>query len=184
MAWIRVIDERDAGGELKRAYDRVAGKRGRLSNVLKIQSLHPRSVTAHLDLYTTLMFEREHLSREQCELIGVAVSATNRCPYCVRHHSEALNKYWRDHNRTASYAIDPGSFPLPAKERAIVDYAIRLTRAPGEMRENDVRSLRDAGLSDTQILLVNQITSYFNYVNRSVLGLGVEIEPDTGGFEY
>ncbi|MCB2211748.1 peroxidase-related enzyme [bacterium] len=184
MPWIQVIPETGADDSVRTAYERIAGKRGRVANVFKIQSLDLESMLAHLDLYTSLMYGKDGLTREQCELIGVAVSATNKCPYCVRHHTEALNRYWRDHNRAALFALDVKQYPLLPAERAMLDYAIKLTKTPNEMNEADVAALREVGFDDRKILLINQIASYFNYVNRLVLGLGVTIEDDTDGFAY
>jgi uncharacterized peroxidase-related enzyme len=184
MPWIKVIGEDRAEAKLKASYEKIAGKRGRTSNVFKIQSLHVESMLAHLELYTSLMYAKGGLKREQCELIGTAVSAINKCPYCVRHHSEALNKYWRDHNRTVLFALDVAGYPLNPANRALLDYAIKLTKTPSEMCAEDVEQLRENGFDDRQILFINQIAAYFNYVNRSVLGLGVEMEEDTGGFSY
>jgi len=184
VPWIRVIHEGQADTELSQAYGRIGGTRGRVANVFKIQSLHVKSMIAHLDLYMGIMYDNGGLKREQCELIGTAVSAANKCPYCVRHHSEALNKYWRDHNRTAQFALDVANYPLEPTERAMVDYAIKLTETPNEMIKADVERLREHGFDDRQILSINQISGYFNYVNRSVLGLGVELENDTDGFSY
>jgi uncharacterized peroxidase-related enzyme len=55
----------------------------------------------------------------------------------------------------------------------MLDYAVKLTRTPGEMRESDVIALRAHGLSDRDILDVNQVAAYFAYVNRVADGLGV-----------
>ncbi len=81
MAWIKVIDEADATGELKGAYDRVAAARGRVANILKVHSVSPEAMTAHLDLYRRLMLGPSELSRREREAIAVAVSATNACHY-------------------------------------------------------------------------------------------------------
>lgn len=66
---------------------------------------------------------------------------------------------------------------LPARDRAMLDYAVKLTRAPGSMQEEDVAALRAAGLDDTAIHDVAQITALFNYYNRIADGLGVDPEP-------
>ena len=58
----------------------------------------------------------------------------------------------------------------------MLDFALRLTRDPSAVRENDVEALRDAGLSDAAVHDVASITAYFNFVNRVALGLGVELE--------
>jgi alkylhydroperoxidase family enzyme len=80
MAWIPVIDAADAGGELDRAYAGVA-PRMRDANIVKIHSLAPETMTAHLGLYKELMFGRSDLSRQERELIAVTVSVANECHY-------------------------------------------------------------------------------------------------------
>ena len=61
-------------------------------------------------------------------------------------------------------------------DRAIVDYAVKLTRTPAQITQADVQALREAGLSDRAILDVAQVTAYFNFVNRLADGLGVRLE--------
>lgn len=60
---------------------------------------------------------------------------------------------------------------------AMLDYAVKLTFTPWEMEEADVQKLREEGFTDAAILDINQITGYFNFVNRLADGLGVELEP-------
>jgi len=73
-------------------------------------------------------------------------------------------------------ARDPDSADLDASDRAMIDYAIKLTRTPHEVDDADVARLREAGFDDTAILDICQVTSYYNYVNRMAEGLGVELE--------
>ncbi len=82
IAWIETIAEADASGDLKRAYQR-AGDPGsdHVDHIMKIHSLHPQSLIDHLHLYKTLMYGEGPLSRAQREMIGVVVSAINRCEY-------------------------------------------------------------------------------------------------------
>ena len=65
---------------------------------------------------------------------------------------------------------------LPAEDRALCDYAIKLSLAPGKMSEADVAALREHGFSDEQITVAVQVISYFNYINRIAEGLGVDDE--------
>jgi uncharacterized peroxidase-related enzyme len=81
MAWIRMIDEAEADGELHDLYERLTEPRGGVDNILKVHSLNPDSMRGHFELYRTLMRGRSPLSRAQREMIGVAVSAINRCHY-------------------------------------------------------------------------------------------------------
>jgi uncharacterized peroxidase-related enzyme len=106
MPWIRTIDESSAGDDLARVYERIRGERGKLSNIMRIQSLHPAAMQAHMDLYMAVMFQRSGISREERELIAVVVSAANRCAYCVSHHAAALNAYWKDEARLLKLAED------------------------------------------------------------------------------
>lgn len=65
---------------------------------------------------------------------------------------------------------------LSHQDRAMLDYAVKLTNTPAEIEEIDVVLLRETGFSDTAILDICQVTAYYNYVNRLADGLGVELE--------
>ena len=81
MAWIRVIGEAEAEGGLAEQYGKLAGPSGEVDNILKIHSLNPASLQGHFEYYRTMMRGRSPLSRAQREMIGVVVSAANRCHY-------------------------------------------------------------------------------------------------------
>jgi uncharacterized peroxidase-related enzyme len=80
----------------------------------------------------------------------------------------------------ADALVDGGweSAPLTEAERAMCNYAEKLTRTPGAMEEKDVVALRDLGWSDVEIHDACQVVAYFNYVNRIADGLGVDLEPE------
>ena len=65
---------------------------------------------------------------------------------------------------------------ISSAQRAMLDYAAKLTKTPGKMTEKDLVSLRKLGYDDRAILDINQITSYYAYVNRVADGLGVVLE--------
>lgn len=185
MLWIKVINETEAEGELKEVYEEILESRGKVSNIMRIHSLRPRSMRAHLDLYVELLFSRSGLTREEREMIGVAVSAANGCDYCVRHHAAALNFYWKDDARIEKLVKDVGSAVLSERALRIVGYAVKLTKDPATVEETDVEVLRGAGLTDEEILDTNLVASYFNFANRVVQGLGVEASADEiSGYQY
>ena len=185
MSWIKIIHENEAEGELKKIYDRIKGKRGKVSNIMRIHSLNPKAMQNHLDLYVTLMFAPSGLSRAEREMIGVVVSATNHCRYCISHHAEALHFYWKDSARIDQLITDFRKLDLPSRSKSILEYAVKLTQNPESVSSHDIAELRRHGLSDADILHVNLITSYFNFVNRIVLGLGVEFSDDeVRGYRY
>lgn len=176
MAWIDVVEPEEADGELASIYEEVSERRGTIANVYRIQSRNPPALRAHLDLYMSLLYRKGGLSRAQREMIGVVVSGLNRCAYCVVHHSEALGRYEKDPRVHAHLSLAFREAPLSAADRAMLAYCEKLTRRPGSMTKGDVDALRDAGFGDEEILDINQIASYFNFVNRTVSGLGVELE--------
>ena len=81
MAWIDIIDEENAEGSLKEQYDQLIEPWGGVDNILKIHSLNPESLAAHVQLYKTLMYGKSPLSRTDREMIALVVSAINQCHY-------------------------------------------------------------------------------------------------------
>ncbi|MDT8286651.1 MAG: peroxidase-related enzyme [Elusimicrobiales bacterium] len=185
MAWIEVIEPERAEGPLKEVYDETLRSRGALAAVHKIHSLNPESLTVHMALYMTLLYGKSPLARRERELIAVAVSRANGCPYCVGHHSDALARYEKDPAKVQA-ARDGRWNEFPANEAALCRFADKLTREPRASSEADVEALRAAGYSDRAVLDTAQIAAYFNFVNRIVLGLGVHLEEekDRTGFKY
>ena len=81
MAVIRTIDPADATGEVAAAFERVAGARGAVANIMAIHSVSPRVMLAHLELYREIQFGPSELTRREREMMAVAVSVTNHCHY-------------------------------------------------------------------------------------------------------
>lgn len=178
IAWIKVIDEAEAAAELRQAYEQVGAARGRVANILKIHSVQPKAMLAHLRLYVDLMFGQSELNRAEREMIAVAVSWANRCRYCLEHHAEPLRALTKDDAWVRALKTDPAGAVLTQRQRALVEYALKLTLRPAEVTEADVEALRAAGLSDAGIHDAAAVAAYFNFVNRMALGLGVSLEDD------
>lgn len=186
MSRIKVIQPKDAQGELKALYDELIRKRGKLSEVLKVQSLHPASINSHTALYMDIMFTKTALSRAEKEMIAVVVSVANGCVYCQAHHGAALSAYWKDEHRIEQLKKDYRQAALNTKEIALCEFAIQLTNNPSAHEEHDyTKMLRKQQLTDAAILDVVLVTAYFNFVNRMVLALGVQLEEHKGaGYKY
>ena len=185
MARIKIIHEDQADGQLKEIYDDLLSSRGKLANVHKIHSLNPDSLVAHMELYMTLMFKKSPLKRYQRELLGVITSVNNNCSYCVKHHVEALNFYWKDEEKSNALATNYQTLELSRTDNLWCQYAERLTTDPSNPNiEKLIEELKEDGITDRSILDATMIISYFNFVNRIVLGLHVEEEENTGGYNY
>ncbi|HKZ62991.1 MAG TPA: peroxidase-related enzyme [Thermoplasmata archaeon] len=178
MARIETKEVSGAEGPLGEAYREIAEKRGSVANVFRIESLNPSVMRSHLDFYMKIMYGKSGLSRREREMIAVVVSSTNGCTYCTTHHTEALTVHLKGEADPEAIRRDFRTASITAKERIMLGYAVKLTRLPDGVTDADVQKLRDAGLTDADVLDVTFTAAYFNFVNRLVLGLGVELEGD------
>ncbi|HMQ62506.1 MAG TPA: peroxidase-related enzyme [Flavilitoribacter sp.] len=186
MTWIKTITYAEAAGYLRQLYNRVKGPGGLVDNVLTIHSLRPHTLHGHMTLYKNVLHHRDNeLPKWYLETAGVFVSMLNGCSYCVDHHSAGLKRLLNEDERhrqlVDALAQKTYADVLDDRYTAGLCYAEKLTFHPAEMEESDVVTLREAGFSDGEILELNQVISYFCYVNRTVLGLGVTTEGDILG---
>lgn len=150
---------------------------------MTIHSLLPKTMKDHFKLYYTLMFDQRQtgITRKQLEMIAVTVSTTNKCNYCVAHHSVPLAHFLKDNTilkALQNYDLDILEKSLSAEDYNLIRLAEKLTRSPYDTSPEDINLLRENGFNDEQILHVVLVINYFNFVNRNVLALGVEIESD------
>ncbi|MFC5044733.1 carboxymuconolactone decarboxylase family protein [Aquimarina hainanensis] len=186
MSWIKEISYEEAQGQLKKIYDRIKGPNNNIDNVLSIHSLRPHTLTGHMGLYKNVLHNANNtLPKWYLETLGVFVSHLNNCSYCVDHHAAGLKRLLNDDNKHQKI-ID--SFHNDSWEDLFQDlyqeglrYAKKLTLAHNTITQADIERLRSQQLSDGEILEINQVVSYFNYVNRTVIGLGVDTKGDIIG---
>ena len=186
MSWIETIDYNTAKGKLKRLYKRVKGPDNNVDNVLKIHSLRPHALEGHMVLYKAVLHHSGNtLPKWYLETLGVYVSYLNRCDYCFVHHFAGLQRLLDNETKSNQFleAIksDGLATVLDAKYTSGAAYAKKLTLQVQAIVKQDYSILKDAGFSDGEILEINQVVSYFNYVNRSVIGLGANTEGDILG---
>ena len=117
-------------------------------------------------------------------MIGVMTSQSNQCKYCTTHHKEALNNYWKDDEKLEKFLEDYHKIGLSNKDIALCDYAKNLTETPYQSDEEAITNLKQADLSEREILDATMIVAYFNFVNRIVLALGVSLEENRSGYKY
>ncbi len=186
MTWINTISYEDAEGDLKRLYDRIKGPDNNVDNIMLAHSLRPHSMQGHMTLYKYVLHHpRNALSKAYLEAIGVYVSSLNNCEYCLEHHFAGMARLIDDTARsdTIRKALENRrpEDAFSGADLAGLQYAARLTTAADELMASDIDALRDAGLNDGAILEINQVSAYFAYANRTVLGLGVGMAGDVIG---
>jgi uncharacterized peroxidase-related enzyme len=187
MPYIKTVPYDAATGKLRRLYDRVKGPDNNVDNIMMAHSLRPHSMEGHMAIYKNVLHHSGNtLPKWFLETLGVWVSALNECAYCVDHHFAGLQRLLDDVAksagiRTAIDSRDLSTAPLDTAQIQAMKYAEVLTRRPADVTEQMVSDLRAAGYDDGEILEINQVVAYFNYVNRTVLGLGCSTTGDIIG---
>ena len=187
MPWIDTVPYEQSTGRLRRLYDRVKGPGDNIDNIMMMHSLRPHSMEGHMALYKQVLHHGANtVPKAFLETIGVWVSLLNRCAYCVEHHCAGLGRLLGDDARSAAIraALESGAIeagPFEPREKLALRYAEALTRDPSSVTGAMVAAMRAAGYDDGEILEINQVTAYFAYANRTVLGLGCSTEGDILG---
>lgn len=186
MSWIKEISFEEATGKLKQVYKKVTGPNNNVDNILSAHSLRPHTLTGHMSLYKNVLHNSNNtLPKWYLETIGVYVSSLNQCQYCVDHHFSGLKRLVNDDSKSSliynSIQSDSFGVELSKSEQIGLAYAKQLTTSPSLVNENMLNDMRANGFSDGEILEINQVTAYFNYANRTVLGLGINTNGDIIG---
>jgi uncharacterized peroxidase-related enzyme len=186
MSWIKTISYDKAEGKLLKLYNRIKGPDNNVDNVLLAHSLRPYSMEGHMALYKYVLHHPHNkIPKWFLEAAGVYTSMLNKCNYCVEHHYAGMSRLLNDNEKSEKVrsALDTENLykVFTDKECAALEYVRMITKYPMNILEDDIKKLREAGWTDGEILELNQVASYFSYVNRMVLGLGVNTEGDILG---
>lgn len=186
-AWIKIISDDDASEDLLDALSLSRTPHGTVDNVMRVHSLRPNTMRGHVILYRAALHDDANtLPMWLQETISSYVSILNRCDYSLANHWANARHLIDDRHRAdqikAALEDRAPARVFQGRELALMQYAEKLTLRPGEIKELDVIKLRDNGLDDGEILEANQIICYFNYVNRSLNGLGVTTDNDVIGY--
>ncbi len=152
--------------DLRERVGAIAQKSGFVPNIFRALGHRPAELRAFLDYHDALMEKTDGLSKAERELVVVATSGANHCPYCVVAHGAILRIRAKDPHLADHVAVDPWQADLDPRRRAIVDLALALTRKPELFGEADLARARAAGLSEDEIWDVGSITAFFAASNR------------------
>ncbi len=172
QAWLRVPAEDDVPPAVKELFDKASERLGFVPNVLRVYALRPRHLELWDAFYDDLMRGESGLTKPQREMIAVVVSTVNRCHYCMVSHSAALRKLIGDPVLVEQLRTNYKYAELEPRERAMLDFAVKLTEQSSSCSEDDVEALREAGWSDEDIMDITQVAAMFNFTNRLASGLG------------
>jgi uncharacterized peroxidase-related enzyme len=122
-------------------------KLGFVPNVLAAYSFDQAKLRAFVAMYNDLMLAESGLSKLEREMLAVVVSSANRCYYCLAAHGAAVRQLSGDPELGEMLVMNWRTAPLPRRQRALLEFAHKLTLSPAEVGEGDRDALRDAGWS-------------------------------------
>ncbi len=158
----------------QRYFDICEEKLGMVPNVLRAYAFDIAKLDVFAALYNDLMLGDSDLTRLERELIAVAVSAENRCWYCLVAHGAAVRQMSGDPAFGERMVLNWRTADLDARMTAILKFAVKLTRDPAAMGTADRTALRAAGLDDRAIWDVASVAAFFNMTNRVASATGME----------
>ncbi len=184
--WIETIPEHKAEGWLRDAYEQVGRPDGTVHNLYKAFSLWPTPLPWADALYRAILHSDDSvLPKWFQELIATQVAILAGCDYAFTHHGANFKELLGDAARGEAMlqALRDGALGsvFDEKEAAILRYNAKLAEHPKAMSEADITALREAGVSDTEILEVNQIGANFAYWVRVINGLGIQLGDEKVG---
>ena len=177
MTWIRTIAWPEADGQLKEAYDWQAAALGSPAEFTILGSLYPAIVEERLRLYRVVEHCPSSLTPVERQAAALTTSLLNGTGHCASGLQLKLRSLGVSEDAIHEIRQDPAT-PTTGEPRldSICRHAAKLTLTPKAMAEDDLVSLRTHGLSDLDLLDLNNIVSYYNYINRVVMGLGLRSE--------
>lgn len=151
-------------------------KLGMVPNVLLSYAFDEKKLRAFTDTYNDLMLGDSGLSKLEREMIAVAVSSINHCFYCLTAHGAAVRQLSGDPLLGEMMVMNFRAADLSVRQRAMLEFAVKLTEEPAKVVEEDRQALRDAGFSDRDIWDIASTAAFFNMSNR--LAAAIDMRPN------
>lgn len=172
-AWIAVPSPDELPAEVIDEIGDISKRIGFLPNVTLLLAVTPRHFVGWWKYFDDLMRGPSGLSKTQREMIAVVISAESHCPYCQAAHAAALRLRTKDAALVDRLAVNYRHVQLDRRDRAMLDFAVKLTKTPDTCGHSDLEQLRQVGYSDEDILHIVEVTAIFNYNVRLATATGL-----------
>ena len=168
----------DLPPDLAERVGEIASRTGFVPNVLLALGHRPAELRAFMDYHDAVMERREGLSKAEREMIVVVTSAARSCPYCVIAHGAILRVRAHDPHISDLLAVNHRLAPISARQRAMLDYALKLSLTPELIGEPDRDALFAAGFGEEEIWDISAVAALFALANRMALALDLRPNPE------
>ena len=152
--------------DLQAIWRKCVEKLGFVPNVYSTYSKRPLRLRNFMAMYNEIMFSESGLSKLEREMVAVVVSSANRCYYCLVAHGAAVRQLSGDAELGEMMALNYRVAKLDARQRAMLDFAWKLTTTPNLVDDADRDGLRAHGLSNDDIFDLAETVAFFNLSNR------------------
>lgn len=152
--------------DLKVYFAKCRAKLGMVPNVIRAVAANPKKARTFIATYNELMLGESGLTKLEREMIAVVVSSANRCYYCLVAHGQAVRALSGDPQLGEMMVMNYRVAPLPPRQRAMLDFAWKLTLAPFDVSEDDREGLRKLGFGEADIYDIADTAAFFNMSNR------------------
>ena len=175
-AWLPVLDPATATPAQQKVLE-VSHPKAKTMDFYLLLGRQPEVLLERSQAFNAIMYAPGGLSRAEREVAATAVSRSNRCVYCASVHAQRFEQLAKRNDVMAQLFDDPDTAGTNARERAIIQASLVLTRTPAQLGAGHIQALRDAGLGDLEVLDMLHSAALFGWANRLMLNLGVEVWP-------
>ncbi len=159
-------------------FDICTEKLGMIPNVLQANAFDIDKLNAFTAMYNDLMLADSGLSKLEREMIAVVVSSINKCFYCLVAHGAAVRQLSGDPMLGEMLVMNYRVATLDPKQRAMLDFAAKMTTESATIEEADRQALRNVGFSDRDIWDIANVAGFFNMTNRVASATGMVPNPE------
>ena len=168
----------DAPPDLRERIEAIAQKTGFVPNIFVAMLHRPDELRAFMDYHDAVMERPSGLSKAEREMIVVATSAAWDCPYCVIAHGAIVRLRTKDPLLADYLATNYRAADLEPRQRAMLDYAVRLSVRPQEVGPDDAARLHEHGFSDDDVWDIAAVVSLFALSNRMAHAADIRPNPE------
>lgn len=162
-------------------FDICTEKLGMIPNVLQAYAFDIDKLNAFTAVYNDIMLADSGLSKLEREMIAVVVSSINSCWYCQVAHGAAVRELSGDPMLGEAMVMNYRAANLDARQRAMLDFAAKITKESAATEEADRDALRAVGFSDRDIWDIASVAGFFNMTNRIASATGMQPNPEYHG---